>query len=79
MYYELNEPDGLQSVLQAFEVWLRRNKVLSPYQQEVHLNLIRIVKKLQSLRELQEVRQTARRRDRAAVSRPKRGQEQART
>jgi hypothetical protein len=50
IYYELDEAEALAALLRTFAVWLQRNKLLSPYQKEVHQNLIRFVKKLQGLR-----------------------------
>ena len=50
IYYELDEAEALTALLHTFGVWLQRNKLLSPYQKEVHQNLIRLVKQLQGLR-----------------------------
>lgn len=50
IYYELAEEEGLDALLHAFATALRRNKLISDYQREVHLNLIRFVKKLEQLR-----------------------------
>ncbi|MEM7368015.1 MAG: hypothetical protein AAF587_05400 [Bacteroidota bacterium] len=50
IYYELKEEEGLDALLHAFATALRRNRLISDYQREVHLNLIRFVKKLAQLR-----------------------------
>ncbi|MEL6650598.1 MAG: hypothetical protein AAFQ87_07345, partial [Bacteroidota bacterium] len=50
IYYEMDDPDGLATVLHTFGTWLQRNRLLSPYQKEVHLQLIRLMRKLQQLR-----------------------------
>ncbi|MFK7924778.1 MAG: hypothetical protein AB8H47_22660 [Bacteroidia bacterium] len=50
IYYELDDPDALASILHTFGTWLQRNRLLSPYQKEVHIQLIRLMRKLQALR-----------------------------
>lgn len=50
IYYALDEPEALAALLHTFQAWLQRDKLLSPVQREVHLNLIRLVRKLQGLR-----------------------------
>ncbi|MEM6344772.1 MAG: hypothetical protein AAF927_12855 [Bacteroidota bacterium] len=54
IYYELDDIDALSSVLHTFGTWLQRNRLLSPYQKEVHLQLIRFMRKLQQLRSRQQ-------------------------
>jgi hypothetical protein len=50
IYYEMEEYDGLFALIESFTVYLKRNKELSEYQQTIHLNLIRYVRKLTNLR-----------------------------
>ena len=50
IYYELDEIEGLQSLIHAFQEWLRRNRTLSAYQKEVHQNLLKFLRKLQLIR-----------------------------
>ncbi|MEL7534573.1 MAG: hypothetical protein AAFN10_24920 [Bacteroidota bacterium] len=54
IYYELDDIDALSSVLHTFGTWLQRNRLLSPYQKEVHIQLIRFMRKLQQLRSRQQ-------------------------
>ncbi len=49
VYYETDELDALYSLFESFNVFLRRNKVLSSYHKTINLNLIRFLKKLSSL------------------------------
>jgi hypothetical protein len=50
IYYELDDQEGLESVIHTFRAALHRNRLISAYQRKVHLNLIRFVYKLSSLR-----------------------------
>ncbi len=45
MYYELQEFDALESLLESFQTYIRRQKDIG-YHQENYLNLIRIIKKM---------------------------------
>ncbi len=45
IYYELEEDEALFSLIKAFRIYLKRNKLISTYQQTVHLNLIRFTNK----------------------------------
>lgn len=49
-YYDLEDWDPLYSLFDSFSVYLKRNKQISGYQQEIHLNFIRITRKLAGLR-----------------------------
>jgi hypothetical protein len=42
-YYETREWDSLQSLIEAFKVYLKRNRSISGYQQTVYGNLVRFV------------------------------------
>ena len=50
MYYDLQEEESLLSLIEAFNIYLRRNKLISGYQRNVHLNLIRFTKRTFKLR-----------------------------
>lgn len=50
IYYDLDDLEGLESLLHAFSTFLRRNKHISAYQLRVHQNLIRAVKRVNQLR-----------------------------
>ncbi len=45
MYYDLDEEESLFSLMDAFKIYLRRNKLISDYQRKVHSNLVRYTKK----------------------------------
>lgn len=45
-YYESNETEPLYSLVDAFKIYLRRNKLISPYQYTAHMNLVKFTKKL---------------------------------
>lgn len=49
-YYELEEFDALHSLMDAFYVYLRRNKLISEYQRTSYSNLLKVVKKLIRIR-----------------------------
>jgi len=46
VYYELNELKALQSLLNSFRIYLKRNRIISDYQREIYLNLIKYLKEL---------------------------------
>ena len=50
IYYELNDQEGLDALLHAFEATLRRHKLISAYRKKPYLNFIRFSKKLSTLR-----------------------------
>lgn len=50
IYYDLDDLEGLESLLHAFSNSLRRNKHISTYQLTVHKNLIRYTQKANRLR-----------------------------
>ncbi len=50
IYYELEEEDGLFYAIQAFDVFLRRNKSISKDHQIIYKNLLRYIKKINRLR-----------------------------
>ena len=45
MYYELSEFDALESLLDSFQTYIRRQKDLS-YHRDNYLNLIRFIRKM---------------------------------
>lgn len=49
-YYELNEYLALDSLLDSFRVYLRRNKVISKEVRQQYLNVLRFIKKLSNVR-----------------------------
>lgn len=50
IYFEMEDDDALGYAIQAFEVFLRRNKAISKDHFQIHKNLIRLTKKLNRLR-----------------------------
>lgn len=50
IYYELQDQEGLEALLHAFEATLRRHKMISAYRKKPYLNLIRFTRKLAALR-----------------------------
>lgn len=50
IYFESREVDALDSLIDSFRIFLRRNKVISDHHRTNYLNLIRFVKKLSRLR-----------------------------
>lgn len=50
IYYEIEDDDALGYAIQAFEVFLRRNKSISKDHYLIHKNLIRYLKKINRLR-----------------------------
>ncbi len=51
IYFELEEETGFWALVHAFGNFLRRHKQISAYQKEVHLNFIKLIKKLERLRQ----------------------------
>lgn len=45
IYYELNETEPLMSLIDSFQLYLKRNKLISEYQYTVNYNLLRHVKR----------------------------------
>ncbi|MEZ4825425.1 MAG: hypothetical protein R3C61_03900 [Bacteroidia bacterium] len=50
IYYEMEDYEGLESQIQAFEAYLRRQKTLSLYQREAYRNLLYFTRKLSRIR-----------------------------
>lgn len=50
IYYELEEFEALDSLIDSFRTFLRRNRLISDHHRTNYLNLIRFVKKLSRLR-----------------------------
>ena len=50
-YYELHETDALYSLVDAFAIYLRRNKQISDYIKQANQHFLRFVKKLYQLKE----------------------------
>ncbi|MDZ4844419.1 MAG: hypothetical protein SH857_02595 [Chitinophagales bacterium] len=50
IYYELKEMEPLWSLLEAFQVYLRRNKLISDSQKAIYMNLIHFVKEAMRIR-----------------------------
>ncbi len=50
IYYELEETEALDSLIDSFRIFLRRNKLISAHHRRNYLNLTRFVKKLSRLR-----------------------------
>lgn len=50
-YYELEESDAFNALINAFKIYVKRNKELSPYRKEVYINYLKIAKKIENLRE----------------------------
>lgn len=50
-YYELGESDAFNALINAFKIYVKRNKELSPYRKEVYFNYLKIAKKIENLRE----------------------------
>ncbi|WP_264789272.1 hypothetical protein [Aureispira anguillae] len=48
IYYELDEFDALESLLESFKAYVKRNKEVSDYLKRSYLNLIRYIQKLQN-------------------------------
>jgi len=50
IYYELEEIDSLYSLLDAYNIYLKRNKLISDYHKKINLNMVRFVKSLLKIR-----------------------------
>jgi hypothetical protein len=50
VYYEMEEYDGFFSLVDAFKIYLRRNKYISEIQRETYHNFILLVNKLMKIR-----------------------------
>jgi len=48
-YYELDEPEPMEALLESFRIFLLRNKLISKVKERQYLNLIRFVKKMNQL------------------------------
>jgi len=48
-YYELDEPEPMEALLESFRIFLLRNKLISKTKERQYLNLIRFVKKMNKL------------------------------
>jgi len=48
-YYELDEPEAMEALLESFRIFLLRNKLISKIKERQYLNLIRFVKKMNKL------------------------------
>ncbi len=48
IYYEQGEYDALESLLESFRAYIKRNRELSDYQKQSYLNLIRYLQKVQN-------------------------------
>lgn len=46
IYFEQGEEEALEHLLETFRMFLQRNKEISGYQRQIHLNLVRYTKKL---------------------------------
>ena len=50
-YYELGESDAFGALVDAFRIYVKRNKALSTYRKEVYFNFLRIAKKMENLKQ----------------------------
>lgn len=50
VYFEMNEFDAFLSLVDAFRIYLRRNKFISEFQKETYSNFIQIINKLMKLK-----------------------------
>lgn len=50
-YYELHEGDALRSLIDAFQVYLRRSKEISEYRKDANAQFLRLTKKIYQYRE----------------------------
>lgn len=51
IYYDLGESEAFSSLVQAFRIYVKRNKQLSEYRKEVYFNYLKIAKKIEALKE----------------------------
>lgn len=49
IYFEQGEEEALEHLLETFRMFLQRNKEISGYQRQIHLNLVRYTKKLHQI------------------------------
>lgn len=52
-YYELNESEAFIALCHAFRIYVLRNRQLSEYRKEVYLNYLKLVKRIEALRNKQ--------------------------
>jgi hypothetical protein len=50
IYYETRDFEPLFSLMDSFQIFIKRNKSISEYQQKLHLNFIKMLRKLTTLR-----------------------------
>ena len=50
-YYELDEADPFFSLVDAFNNYLKRNKLISEYQRTIYLNLVKYARKLMQMKQ----------------------------
>jgi hypothetical protein len=50
IYYELNEAEALESLIEAFSTYLRRNKEISDYWKQSNLNTLKLTRRINKLR-----------------------------
>ncbi len=50
IYYETDDFDPLYSLIDSFQIYMRRNKKISSYQKELHQNFIKIMRKLTNMK-----------------------------
>ncbi len=50
-YYELGESEAFGALVDAFRIYVKRNKQLSTYRKEVYFNFLKIAKKLENLKQ----------------------------
>lgn len=50
-YYELGESEAFGALVDAFRIYVKRNKALSTYRKEVYFNFLRIAKKIEKLKQ----------------------------
>ena len=55
LYFENDEDAALEFLLETFRRFLQRNRALSQFQRDIHLNLLRFTKKLYRLREQKDI------------------------
>jgi len=53
IYYDTQDFDPLFSLLDSFAVYLKRNKEVSSYQQQIHLSFLKLVRRLANMRSKQ--------------------------
>lgn len=53
IYYEAGEFEPLYSLFDSFKIYLKRNKLVSNYQYTVHMNLVKMTRRLANIRSMQ--------------------------